>query len=83
MQTQTQHRSTPQAQERLLRLDEVVAATGLGRTSIYRKEREEDFPQRVAIGLQAVAWRADEVHAWIAAQPALHERAEGGCHASE
>ena len=42
---------------------------GLSRTSIYRKMRSGTFPLPVKLGERAVAWRADEIHDWIASRP--------------
>ena len=50
----------------LLRLPEVMAATGLPRSSIDAKERAGDFPARVKLGLRAIAWRKADVDRWIA-----------------
>ncbi len=47
----------------LLRLPEVISATGLGRDTIYRYIREGRFPAQRRITDRASAWRADEVAA--------------------
>lgn len=49
----------------ILRLPEVVARTGLSRTTIYRLAREDKFPRPVSLGARAAGWPADEVAAWI------------------
>lgn len=54
---------------RLLRIEEVKDKTGLSRTTIWRREREGDFPQRVKLGESAVAWREDEIEDWIEDRP--------------
>lgn len=56
---------------RLLRIDKVMERTGLSRTTIWRREREGDFPSRVRIGPNAVAWREDDVDDWIESRPAV------------
>lgn len=53
---------------RLLRLPTVITLTGLCRSAIYQLEKENRFPSRVALGPRAVAWREDEVTAWIEAR---------------
>jgi prophage regulatory protein len=53
----------------LLRLREVQRISGLSRSSIYRMEAAGNFPARVQLSERAIAWRADEIHAWIAARP--------------
>lgn len=50
----------------ILRLPEVIARTGLSRTTIYRLCREDRFPRPVPLGgARAVGWPDDEVAAWI------------------
>jgi prophage regulatory protein len=51
---------------RLLRFGEVRQRTGLSRSTIWRMERSGVFPKRVRISVNVVAWREDEVTAWIA-----------------
>ena len=53
---------------RLLRFGEVRQRTGLSRSTIWRMERSGMFPQRVRISVNVVAWREDEVTAWIASK---------------
>ena len=45
---------------RILRLPEVIAATGLSRSAIYARMSQGDFPSSVRLGLRAVGWRASE-----------------------
>ena len=54
---------------RMLRLPEVVAATGLSPTTIWRRERAGEFPKRRRLGPTLVAWRSDEVAKWIERLP--------------
>lgn len=51
---------------RLLRFGEVRQRTGLSRSTIWRMERSGVFPKRIQISVNVVAWREDEVTAWIA-----------------
>lgn len=51
--------------DRLLKLEEVVAMTTLGKTSIYAKVKEGAFPAPVQLGERAVAWRESEVIDWM------------------
>ena len=60
--------------DRLLRLEEVMAITGLGRSTIYRYLRRRssslpDFPQPLKVGVRAVRWRESEIRAWVASRP--------------
>lgn len=55
--------------ERLLRISDVRHLTGLGRSTIYAKIKNEEFPQPVRVHGTCVAWKESEVGAWIAALP--------------
>jgi prophage regulatory protein len=53
----------------LLRLPAVIELTGYGRSSIYSLIKQAKFPAPVRLaGGGAVAWRAGDIKAWIAAQ---------------
>ena len=54
---------------RILRRRDVERLTRLSKASIYRKMRNGTFPLPLKLGERAVAWRADEVHAWIESRP--------------
>lgn len=58
----------PAKADRLMRLPDVMAATGLARTSLWELERVGKFPKRMkrAEGSRAVVWSADEVERWVA-----------------
>jgi prophage regulatory protein len=51
-----------------LRLPQVKAATGLSKTTIYEKIKENAFPCPVLISKRAVAWIESEVRQWAATQ---------------
>ena len=55
---------------RLLRRPEVEARTALSRAAIYAQMSRGEFPRPVKIGRRAVAWREEDVNAWIADRPA-------------
>ena len=65
---------------RLLRLPQVIDATGLGKTTIYALQAEGDFPMRVKVTAHSVAWVEEEVQAWLTARI---ERARSGTAAPE
>ena len=50
---------------RFVRLPEVVARTGLSRSTIYVRLAEGCFPQPVPLGARAVGWIESEVDNWI------------------
>lgn len=51
--------------ERLLRLREVMAMTGLGSSTIYRYIQAGTFPAPVKIGGFTSRWRESQIAAWI------------------
>lgn len=52
-------------QVRFLRLPEVLARTGLSRSTIYVRLDEGRFPRPVSLGGRAVGWIESEVDEWI------------------
>jgi prophage regulatory protein len=62
---------------RMLRLAQVIDATGLRRSKIYELQAQGDFPRRVKIASRSVGWVEAEVQAWLAqriAQSGASER---------
>lgn len=55
--------------ERILRQSEVLARTGLGRTTLWRLEKRGEFPARRRITGNIVGWIESEVEEWIASRP--------------
>ncbi|CAK2676251.1 DNA-binding transcriptional activator AlpA [Vibrio crassostreae] len=58
---------------RFLRLKEVIALTGLGRSSIYKFMDENTFPKTVSLGGRAVAWLESEIEEWMEQRLALRD----------
>lgn len=54
------------AQERFLRLPEVIHLCGISRSTIYDLISRNDFPQQVSLGGKNVAWVNTEINAWMA-----------------
>ncbi|MXX36323.1 MAG: AlpA family transcriptional regulator [Gemmatimonadetes bacterium] len=52
-------------QARFLRLPEVLARTGLSRSTIYVRLEQGRFPRPVSLGSRAVGWIEAEVDEWI------------------
>lgn len=52
--------------ERLLRLPDVEARTGLKKSAIYAGVKDKSFPEPCKLGPRAVAWPASAIDAWIA-----------------
>jgi prophage regulatory protein len=49
----------------LLRLADVMLATSIGSSTIYRKIAAKQFPRPLRLGPGSVRWKAAEVSAWI------------------
>ena len=60
---------TPTATTAMLRFPDVIARTGLSRTTIWRKVRRGLFPAPVQLGENSVGWSEDEITAWVASRP--------------
>ena len=54
-----------QGQVRFLRLPEVLARTGLSRSTVYVRLDQGSFPRPVSLGARAVGWIESEVDEWI------------------
>ena len=54
------------------RLPTVLAATGLGRSTIYRLIADGSFPAPVRLGPRAVAWRWSDLDQWTHSRPGTH-----------
>lgn len=54
--------------ERLLRIQDVMARVGLGKTSIYDRVRQRTFPAPCKLSRRYSAWPESSVDAWIKAQ---------------
>jgi prophage regulatory protein len=62
--------------ERFLRIGDVVERVGLSRVSVWRRERDGDFPRRVKLGPNSVAWKESEIAAWMESRERTGPRAE-------
>ena len=49
----------------LLRLQQVMGRTGLGRSSIYAMASKGEFPKPIKIGLRSSAWLENEIRDWV------------------
>lgn len=49
----------------ILRIREVMARTGLRRSTLYNKIAEGTFPKQVQISRNCVGWYESSVEAWI------------------
>lgn len=48
----------------LLKIKEVMAIVHLGRSTIYRKMKDGEFPKHFRTGKRAVHWKESEVREW-------------------
>ena len=55
----------PLVRDLILRIETVVAITGLSKPSIYRLISERSFPRPLRLTAGARGWRLSEVLAWI------------------
>lgn len=59
------HAMTTDTPDRILRLNTVLARTGLSRSTLYRKVEEGTFPAQVRIAVRCVGWRESAVADWL------------------
>lgn len=50
---------------KVIRLQQVMEKTGLGRSTIYKYVSESWFPKPISLGGRSVGWLEDEVSEWI------------------
>lgn len=63
------------APDRIIRLPAVLKATGLSRSTLYRKINLGTFPRQIAISERCAGWRESAVNAWLA-NPARYGRSK-------
>jgi prophage regulatory protein len=61
---------SPQSAPRIERLPQVIARTGLCRSSIYAAlaNPDADFPRPVKLSARSIGFRSDDIDAWIASR---------------
>jgi prophage regulatory protein len=52
--------------DRLIKIDEVLKRTAMGKTKLYRMLKDGEFPKPVRLGSRSVAWRESTIDRWIA-----------------
>ena len=52
----------------ILRLPAVKARTGLGKSTLYQKISDGEFPKPVQLGERAVGWVQSDVEKWLRKQ---------------
>jgi len=69
----TKQTAEVQASPRAIRINQVIARTGLSRTTIHREVKAGNFPNPISISKRSKAWIEREVDAWLNAK--ISERA--------
>ena len=59
--------------DRIFRLPEVLARTGLGRSTLYSMVERGEFVRPVRLGVRAVGWRESDLAEWMAARPRTND----------
>ena len=59
---------------RVIRLKEVMAQTGLSRSTIFALQKQGIFPPSIKIGPKATGWYEDEVQHYIKTRPRFPAR---------
>ena len=54
----------------ILRLPEVLQATGLSRSTIYRLVQAGNFPPSLKLTARTIGWYSTDIDSWIAARAA-------------
>ncbi len=62
--------------DRIIRLNTVLARTGLSRSTIYRKIAEGTFPAQIKISVNGAGWRESDLNRWIANPVTWRPRSE-------
>mgnify|MGYP000435619242 FL=1 len=52
--------------DRIVRLNTVLARTGLSRSTIYRKIAEGTFPAQLRISVNGAGWKESDIDRWVA-----------------
>lgn len=53
---------------KFLRLPEVMALTGMSRSTLYERIRTDGFPRQIRLGERMSRWREEDVRTWMARQ---------------
>jgi prophage regulatory protein len=59
--------------DRVLKMPDVIAVTGLRRTSIYNLVNSGRFPKPIKLSERAIGWLATEITAWQQARAAARD----------
>lgn len=68
---QAKREGIPASRGRLLRINDVIATTGLSRATIYRLIEAGTFPQALRLTARAVGWWESEIEEWLNSRVAV------------
>ena len=60
---------------RILKTPEVITATGLSKSTIWRRVRSGEFPVPVRLGgaeSRSIGWKQDDIEEWIGTRPRIY-----------
>ncbi len=64
--------------KKILRRNKVLEFTGLSASTVWRLEKEGNFPERVQLGGRNVGWFASEIKDYIESRPrGINRNSEG------
>jgi prophage regulatory protein len=61
---ESKRRGVPSARGRFLRLDDMIASTGLSESTIRRRVRDGELPKPTSLTTRCVGWWEAEFEAW-------------------
>lgn len=64
--------------DRIVRLNTVLARTGLSRSTIYRKMAEGTFPAQFKISTNGTGWKESDINRWVENPVKWRPEEEGG-----
>ena len=64
--TMLDHTNSAHQNDRLVRKPEVRSRTSMSDSTIYRREKEGRFPQRIRLTERTTVWRESDLREWLA-----------------
>ena len=61
------------AHRRLIRIEEVLAITGISKSVIYEMIKRGEFPRQRRIGQRSVGWHQSDIDDWLDSLPPATE----------
>jgi prophage regulatory protein len=53
------------AEDRYIRIKELAIMLGIGRSTIYKLMKKNQFPQQIKLSERTVVWRLSVINEWI------------------